>query len=83
MMGVVTVFLTVSFITFLASTNTLAPILALNSAVFTCGDFDLVITGNTNNIESVNGNTNYYHDQNEFFGAPYLTQSEKLNKETS
>lgn len=81
-MGVMTVFLTVSFITFLDDIGQLSPIIVLSSSIFTSGDFDILITGNIDKIEHVNGNQNYYNDPNEFFTAPYLTKSEKTNKLT-
>lgn len=73
-----TVFLTVSFITFLNGVGSLAPIVTLQSSVFTAGDSDMVISGKTGTTE-VMGNNNFYTDENEFFNAPFLSNEEKKN----
>ena len=73
MMCVMTVFLTVSFITFLNGVGQLAPIVTLQSAVFTAGDNDMIIMGKSGTTKMVRGNNNYYNDENEFFNAPFLS----------
>jgi hypothetical protein len=40
-----TVFLTVSFITFLNGAGKLAPLMVLKNTVFTAGDHDIIILG--------------------------------------
>jgi hypothetical protein len=72
MMCMMTVFLTVSFITFLNGIGSLAPVVTLKSAVFTSGDMDMMIMGSSGTKE-VLGNVNFYNDDNEFFNAPFLS----------
>lgn len=43
MIGVMTVFLTVSFITFLGGLSQLSPVVTIKSSVFSAGDFDIMI----------------------------------------
>lgn len=78
MMGVMTVFLTVSFITFLGGIGQLGPITTLKTALYQSGDFDVLFRGRTELTPTVIGNTNYYSDDNDFFNAPYLSKSEKV-----
>jgi len=79
MMCVMTVFLTVSFITFLNGVGSLAPIVTLQSSVFTAGDMDMIIMGQSGSTKEVMGNTNFYTDEHEFFNAPFLSNEEKQN----
>jgi len=71
MMSVVTVFLTVSLITFLDMMTKLSPILTLQMAVSSTGDYDVMLTGDLSSVKTVQGNTNWYTDELEFFNAPY------------
>ena len=71
MMSVVTVFLTVSLITFLDMMTKLSPILTLQQAVSSTGDYDVMLTGDLSSVKTVQGNTNWYTDELEFFNAPY------------
>lgn len=73
-MGVMTVFLTVSFITFLGGIGQLSPMVTFRSAVFHSGDFDVLFRGRFDQVKTVVGNTNYYTDENEFWNAPYLSE---------
>lgn len=78
MMGVFTVLLTVTFITFLNTIAQLSPVVILQSSLYAAGDMDLVITGNMDTtVKPVIGNTNYYVDENEFFNAQVYSQSQK------
>jgi hypothetical protein len=45
LMGVMTVFLTVSFITFLGGLGQLSPVVTFKSAVYHAGDFDVLFRG--------------------------------------
>ena len=74
MMGVMTVFLTVSFITFLGGIGQLGPITSLKTALYQAGDFDVMFRGQTKLIPTVVGNTNYYTDEKDFFNAPYMSK---------
>jgi hypothetical protein len=78
MMGVMTVFLTVSFITFLGGIGSLGPITTLKTALYHAGDFDVMLRGRTEQTPWKIGNTNYYIDDNDFFNAPYLSRSDKM-----
>ena len=78
MMGVMTVFLTVSFITFLGGIGQLGPITSLKTALYQAGDFDVMFRGQTKLIPTVVGNTNYYTDEKDFFNAPYMSKQEKM-----
>lgn len=80
MMGVMTVFLTVSFITFLGGIGQLGPITTLKTALYHSGDFDVMFRGRTELTPTVIGNTNYYTDDNDFFNAPYLSRNEKVRR---
>ena len=62
LMGVMTVFLTVSFITFLGGLGQLSPVVTFRSAVYHAGDFDVLFQGRSDEIKTVIGNTNYYTD---------------------
>ena len=77
MMGVLAVFLTVSFITFLAGVSALGPIATIKQSIYHAGDFDIMIRGHTGSKPLINSNRNYYVDENEFFGAKYLSETEK------
>ena len=59
MLGVMTVFLTVSFTTFLGGIGQLKPITSLKTALHQARDFD---RGQTTLMPTVVGNTNYYTD---------------------
>lgn len=76
MMGVMTVFLTVSFITFLGGIGSLGPITTLKTAIYHAGDFDVMFKCFDKPRKL--GNTNYYTDDNEFFDAPYMSRSDKM-----
>lgn len=78
-MGVMTVFLTVSFITFLGGLGQLSPLVAFRSAVFHAGDFDVLFRGRFESVKTVISNNNYYVDENEFWRAPYLSDLERVN----
>lgn len=78
MMGVMTVFITVSFITFLGGIGQLGPITTLKNAIYSSGDFDVMFRGMTELTPTIIGNTNYYTDHNDFFNAPYMSHSEKV-----
>lgn len=78
MMGVMTVFLTVSFITFLGGIGSLGPITTLKTALYHAGDFDVMFKAYTDSKPWKIGSTNYYNDENDFFNAPYLSKSDKV-----
>lgn len=75
-MIVTTVFLTVSFLTFLSMIGKLSPIQILLQAEASSGDFDFVIMGNTDKLEPVYASTNFYTDNDEFFNAKSLDLDE-------
>jgi len=77
-MGVMTVFLTVSFITFLGGIGSLGPITTLKTAVYHAGDFDVMFKSHSELKPWKIGNTNYYNDDSDFFNAPYLSESDKV-----
>jgi hypothetical protein len=55
LIGVMTVFLTVSFITFLSSIGQLAPMVTIKSAVALAGDFDIMVTRYAGKLPRVSG----------------------------
>jgi len=71
--GVISVFLTVSFITFLTGLSQLSNIVALKMAVLSAGDFDLVIKKTVDGLPRIHGDVNNYNDQSEFFNLPYVS----------
>ena len=73
-----TVFLTVSFITFLGGVGSLGPITTLKTAVFNAGDFDVMFRRYTDVKPWKIGNTNYYNDEHDFFNAPFLGRSDRV-----
>ena len=75
-MIVTTVFLTVSFMTFLSLIGQLSPLQMLLQTESASGDFDMVIMGNTDKLEPVYATKNFYVDDQEFFNAKSLDQSE-------
>ena len=77
-MGVITVFLTVSFLTFLGAVGTLGGVTVLKNAIYTVGDSDIMITARTESTPWKLGNTNYYNDEHDFFFNPYLTSADKF-----
>ena len=77
MIGVLTVFLTVSFISFLGAICSLHPIASLTTAIHHAGDIDVMLTGHSGTTANKYGNTNYYQDELEFFNEPFLSPSEK------
>jgi hypothetical protein len=80
MMTAMTVFLTVSFITFLGLIGQLGPITSYKTALAFAGDFDVMIRGQSKLIPTIVGNTNYYTDERDFFNAPYMSKSEKMRQ---
>ena len=78
MMAVMTVFLTVSFITFLSSITQLAPINPFKMGMHVAGDIDIMITANSHSQKQVRGNTNFYTDEMEFFNAEYVSRAEQV-----
>lgn len=80
LMSMLTVMLTVSFITLVDCLAQLTPIPALKSTIAMSGDFDVIMMANTGRLKQIQGNTNYYTDPQEFFNAPHLSQTEKENK---
>lgn len=59
---VTTVFLTVSFLTFLSLIGQLSPLQMLLQTESSSGDFDMVIMGNTDKLEPVYATKNFYID---------------------
>jgi hypothetical protein len=80
MIGVMTVFLTVSFITFLGGIGQLGPVTTLKSAVYHAGDFDVMFRGRTDSVPTVLGTNNHYTDLNDYFNTPYLSRSERVEE---
>ena len=79
LMNVITVFLTVSLITFLDMMSKLSPILAVKQNMATSGDYDILMQGYYNEaLKNGYGSNNWYMDEQENFNAPYMTESEKL-----
>ena len=79
LMNVITVFLTVSLITFLDMMSKLSPILAVKQNMATSGDYDILMQGYYNEaLKNGYGNQNWYTDEQENFNAPYMTEPEKL-----
>ena len=83
LMCIMTVFLTVSFITFLNGIGQLAPIVTLNGSVYTSGDMDMQIMGMAGRQKEKLANTNFYNDENEFFNAPFLSNEQKKQVQTT
>jgi hypothetical protein len=69
--GVLTVFLTVSFITFLSGLSYIAPVIDMKSSVAGCGDFDIIIRKPRSSEVKIVGTTNYYNDPDHFFGSRF------------
>jgi hypothetical protein len=82
MMSVVTVFLTVAFITFLDCMSQLSSVPAMQLAMQWSGDFDLVMMPSKNRQEIVTDNMNFYHDKMEGFNHPYMNRLEKEKVKT-
>ena len=79
-MGVVTVFLTVTFITFLGGIGQLGPITTLKSAVQIAGDFDVLFKGHSDSVPIVLSNTDFSTFVNDNFNSPYLSHSERIEE---
>merc|ERR1712038_2241710 len=79
-MSMLTVMLTVSFITLVDCLCQLTPIPALKSTIAMSGDFDVILMANTGRLKQIQGSTNFYTDQNDFFNARHLSQGEKESK---
>ena len=75
-MSMLTVMLTVSFITLVDCLCQLTPIPVLKSTVVMSGDFDLMLMANTQRLKQLQGNTNFYTDERETFGLRHLSQGE-------
>ena len=82
-MSCVTVFLTVSFITFLDCLTGLAAVPPLKTAIGMGGDFDIVIMPNMNRLKSIKKPLNYYNDQWENFESLYMNKKENQDFMTS
>ena len=72
-MSMLTVMLTVSFITLVDCLCQLTPIPSLKSTIAMSGDFDIIMMANTGRLKQIQGNTNFYTDENEFFNARHLS----------
>ena len=79
-MIVTTVFLTVSFLTFLSLIGQLAPIQLLLQTESISGDYDVMIMGNMAKKEPIYSSKNFYVDDQEFFKAKSLDQIEMQKK---
>jgi hypothetical protein len=77
-----TVFLTVSFITFLNGAGKLAPLIVLKNTVFSAGDHDLIILGKGFGTKEVIKTSNFYNDHSEIWDDPFKSNVEKLNLRT-
>lgn len=73
LMSMLTVMLTVSFITLIDCLCQLTPIPALKSTIAMSGDFDVILMANTGRLKSIQGNTNFYTDEHDFFNARHLS----------
>ena len=62
LMSMLTVMLTVSFITLVDCLCQLTPIPALKSTIAMSGDFDVILMANTGRLKQIQGNTNFYTD---------------------
>ena len=80
LMSMLTVMLTVSFITLVDCLCQLTPIPALKSTIAMSGDFDVILMANTGRLKQIQGSTNFYTDQHDFFNARHLSQGEKESK---
>lgn len=80
LMSMLTVMLTVSFITLVDCLCQLTPIPALKSTIAMSGDFDIAIMAKAGRLKHQQGNTNWYTDQSDFFNARHLSQTEKESK---
>lgn len=69
--GVMTVFLTVSFITFLGAISQLSPVVALKSAVMSAGDFDVVMRKQLSGVPKIGGDASYSNDYSDFFDSQF------------
>ena len=75
-----TVFLTVSFITFLSGVGKLAPLIVLKNSVFTSGDNDIIILGGeTLAHKEIVPNNNFYTEQHSFWDEPFMSNNDKMN----
>ena len=75
-----TVFLTVSFITFLSGVGKLAPLIVLKNSVFTSGDNDIIILGGeTLAHKEIVPNNNFYTEEQSFWDEPFMSNNDKLN----
>ena len=80
LMCCMTVFLTVSFITFLSGVGKLAPLMVLKNVVFTTGDNDIIILGEAAVAhKEIVGSNNFYTDENEFWKEPFMSNNDKMN----
>ena len=79
-MGVITVFLTVTFITFLGGIGQLGPITTLKSGVQLSGDFDVLFKGHSGGVPIVLSNPDYQTFVNDNFDAPYLSHNERIKE---
>lgn len=75
-MRVLTIFLTVSLVSFISELMTLYLLPALITAVEVLGDYDFIITRNAGKLEHVGGNTNFYSDENELWESGFLHKEE-------
>ena len=73
LMSMLTVMLTVSFITLVDCLCQLTPIPALKSTIAMSGDFDIVMMASTGRLKHMQGNTNFYTDPQDFFNARHYT----------
>ena len=76
LMRVLTIFLTVTLVSFICELMTLYLLPALLSAVETLGDYDFIITRNAGKLAYIGGNTNFYNDENEMWESGFSREEQ-------
>jgi hypothetical protein len=82
LMCCMTVFLTVSFITFLNGAGKLSPIIVLKNTVFSAGDYDITILGRGFGSKEIVKKNNFYNDHAEIWDTPFQSNNEKMKLHT-
>jgi hypothetical protein len=82
LMCCMTVFLTVSFITFLNGAGKLSPIIVMKNTVFSAGDYDITILGKGFGNKEIVKSNNFYNDHAEIWDTPFKSNVEKMNLHT-
>lgn len=73
-MSVLTVFLTVAFITLIDGLGGISAVPPLQMAISMGGDFDMIIGANMGRIKPIQKNLNYFEDEFDTFSARYMNE---------